>query len=198
VSSFRFKRPSTALVVAVVALFLALGGTAGAVVTAAVPLAKRALVADKAKTATTAKVANVAKVANTAKKANTATTAGTAQNAGTLEGSTSAQIIAAATTAGANTALATSPAGPRPASTAAGLVTVRAGGLALNAFERAAFTVSCNPGEKALGGGYSTFDPVIALGSFPTSNGSAWTVDLAEFGDPATDTTGNVWVTCLK
>lgn len=43
------KRPSPALVVAVVALFVALGGTAGAVVNAAVPLAKRALLADNAK-----------------------------------------------------------------------------------------------------------------------------------------------------
>jgi hypothetical protein len=43
------KRPSAALVVAMIALFVALGGTAGAVVTAAVPLAKRALVADNAK-----------------------------------------------------------------------------------------------------------------------------------------------------
>ena len=45
----QIKRPSPALVVATVALFVALGGTAGAVVTAAVPLAKRALVADNAK-----------------------------------------------------------------------------------------------------------------------------------------------------
>ena len=45
----RFSRPSPALIVATVALFVALGGTAGAVVTAAVPLAKRALVADNAK-----------------------------------------------------------------------------------------------------------------------------------------------------
>jgi hypothetical protein len=43
------KRPSAALVIAMIALFVALGGTAGAVVTAAVPLAKRALVADNAK-----------------------------------------------------------------------------------------------------------------------------------------------------
>ncbi|HWQ23457.1 MAG TPA: hypothetical protein VNK94_05075 [Gaiellaceae bacterium] len=43
------KRVSPAFVVAMVALFVALGGTAGAVVTAAVPLAKRALVADNAK-----------------------------------------------------------------------------------------------------------------------------------------------------
>jgi hypothetical protein len=37
----RMKRPGPAFVVALVALFFALGGTAGAVVTAAVPLAKR-------------------------------------------------------------------------------------------------------------------------------------------------------------
>jgi hypothetical protein len=42
-------RPSPALVIAVLALFVALGGTAGAVVTATVPLAKRALTADNAK-----------------------------------------------------------------------------------------------------------------------------------------------------
>ena len=44
------KRLSAALVVSMIALFVALGGTAGAVVTAAVPLAKLgALVADNAK-----------------------------------------------------------------------------------------------------------------------------------------------------
>lgn len=43
------RRPSVAFMVALIALFVALGGTAGAVVNAAVPLAKRALVADNAK-----------------------------------------------------------------------------------------------------------------------------------------------------
>ena len=42
-------RPSAAFVVAMIALFVALGGTAGAAEQAAVPLAKRALVADNAK-----------------------------------------------------------------------------------------------------------------------------------------------------
>lgn len=45
----RMRRPSPAFVVAMLALFVALGGTAGAVATQAVPLAKRALVADNAK-----------------------------------------------------------------------------------------------------------------------------------------------------
>ena len=48
-NGLKMRRPSPALVVATVALFVALGGTAGAFVTAAVPLAKRALVADNAK-----------------------------------------------------------------------------------------------------------------------------------------------------
>jgi hypothetical protein len=45
----RTNRLSPTFVVAVVALFVALGGTAGAVVAQAVPLAKRALIADNAK-----------------------------------------------------------------------------------------------------------------------------------------------------
>lgn len=48
-NALRMKRPSPAFVVATIALFVALGGTAGAVATQAVPLAKRALVADNAK-----------------------------------------------------------------------------------------------------------------------------------------------------
>lgn len=46
---WRTRRPSPALVVATIALFVALGGTAGGAVTAAIPRAKRALVADNAK-----------------------------------------------------------------------------------------------------------------------------------------------------
>lgn len=45
----RSRRLSPAFVVAMIALFVALGGTAGAVATQAVPLAKRALSADNAK-----------------------------------------------------------------------------------------------------------------------------------------------------
>ena len=66
------RRPSPAFVVAMIALFVALGGTAGAVATQAVPLAKRALTADKAK---------VAAVADNAKK---------------LGGQTSQQLVAQA------------------------------------------------------------------------------------------------------
>jgi hypothetical protein len=90
-NGLKMRRPTPALVVGMIALFVALGGTAGAVVTAAVPLAKRALVADNAKK---------------------------------VGGFTAAQLGGAAAAAGAKAALAESPAGPRPASTAAGLITV--------------------------------------------------------------------------
>jgi hypothetical protein len=44
----RIRKPSPAIVISTVALFAALGGTAGAVATGAVPLAKRALTANDA------------------------------------------------------------------------------------------------------------------------------------------------------
>lgn len=188
------RRLSPAFVVATIGLFVALGGTAGAVVTTAVPLARRALVADKAKVATTAKIATTAKVANSAKTALVATSA---SNANLLGGSTAAEIIATATTAGASSALASSPAGPRPASTAAGLVTEAKGAISLDGDERAAFIIQCPAGQKALGGGYSTFGEVITLGSFPTSNTTAWHLDLANL-DPVDPVDGDAYVTCLK
>ena len=63
-----WKKPSPALVIAVLALFVSLSGTA--VAAGIVPLAKRALTADKAK------VANSAKVADNAKKVGGQTAAG--------------------------------------------------------------------------------------------------------------------------
>src|SRR5262245_19143587 len=44
----KIGRPSPALAVATIALFVAFGGTAGAIVTGVVPLAKRALTANNA------------------------------------------------------------------------------------------------------------------------------------------------------
>lgn len=142
------KRPSPALVVAMVALFVALGGTASAVVTAAVPLAKRALVADNAKK---------------------------------LGGQTSAQIAAAGAKAGAAQALSQSPAGARPSSTAASLVSVKAAPFALSANGQGAFTATCDAGQKAIGGGYA--NPVgtaVSVDTGPTSDGSGWSIYLLE------------------
>ena len=193
------RRPSPALGVAMIALFVALGGTAGAVVTAAVPLAKRALVADKAKFATTAKTAATAKLALKAKTATTASTAAVAQNANALGGQTSADIVQAATTAGVASALASTPAGPRPATTAAGLLSVKIAPATLGPGEENGFTVSCDVGQKALGGGFSSNDLLLPLDSFPFNDGTgrSWHVYLVNLDD-VSGATANVYATCVK
>jgi hypothetical protein len=153
------KRPSPALVVATVALFVALGGTAGAVVTAAVPLAKRALVADNAKK---------------------------------LGGQTSAQISAKAAAA----ALAQSPAGPRPSSSAASLVTTKTQAGQIPAGGGQAFSVACDAGQKVLGGGFTSSEIVLGLDSFP-SNDTTWSLFLANLNEGAAANV-SVYATCLK
>ena len=155
----RMKRPSPAFVVAMVALFVALGGTAGAVVTAAVPLAKRALVADNAK-----KVGGV----------------------------TASQLGSAAV----QVALNQSPAGPRPASTAAGVVSIKTGTASLAANAEGEFTVSCDAGQKVAGGGFTSNGSVFNYDSYPASD-SSWRLYLAN----ASETAGasvTLYATCIK
>jgi hypothetical protein len=152
------RKASPAMVVAVVALFIALSGSAFAVGSKAVPRAK---------------VADVALVANNAKK---------------LGGKTSAQVAST----------------PGPANSAAGLVSTKTGTFSLPVngpqFTPADFTLSCDAGEKALGGGYSTQrgdQAVILIGSSPNADGVSWTVRLwnVSIAGPAT---GTVYVLCLK
>lgn len=192
-------RFSPALIVAMVALFVALGGTAGAVITAAVPLAKRALVADKAKFATTAKTANVAKLANKAKTATTATTASTAGNALTLNGQSATDLTAAATTAATQGALVATPPGARPASTASALVSVKTAPFGLGPGEDNGFTVSCDPGQRALGGGFSSNFALLPIASFPFNDGTgrSWHVRVLNLDD-TNPATGNAYATCLR
>ena len=158
----RMKRPSPAFVVAMITMFLALGGTAGAVVTAAVPLAKRALVADNAKK---------------------------------LGGKSAAQIGAAATAA----ALSQSPAGARPASSAAGLVTTKTAPFNVAAETEQMITATCDAGSKAVGGGFNnpTNALVISAGSFATADGAGWTEDLINLSS-STAGSGTVVVMCMK
>jgi hypothetical protein len=153
------KRPSPALVVAMVALFVALGGTAGAVVTAAVPLAKRALVSDNSKK---------------------------------LNGFTANQIASAAV----QVAVKESPPGPRPAASASGLVTIKTGSASLAANGEGEFTVPCDSGQKAVGGGFSSDGAVYNFDSYPGSDGS-WKLYLA---NASTSEGANItlYASCLK
>jgi hypothetical protein len=151
VNATRLKRPSPAFVVAMVALFVALGGTAGAVVTAAVPLAKRALVADNAKK---------------------------------VGGQTASQIASQAAQA------------PGPASSAAGLVTVKTGSGQIPAGGGQGFTIACDAGQKVLGGGFTSSQLVLGFDSYP-SNDTTWSLYLGNLDDAAPANV-NFYATCLK
>jgi hypothetical protein len=155
------------MAVALVALFVALSGTA---VAAGVPaLAKRALVAENAKK---------------------------------LGGKTSAQLLAQANTsakAAADAAGAAAAGQPGPASTAVGLVSVKtAAGPALPAGGAAAYSISCDAGQKIISAGYSsppgnlTFQVVQ---SNPTSD-VAWTIGLANLSDSPAAV--SLYAVCLK
>lgn len=165
-NGLRMRHPSPAFVIAMIALFVTLGGTAGAVVTAAVPLAKKALLAENAKK---------------------------------LGGQTSAQIVAQASAKGAQVALQQSPAGPRPASTTAGLVTSKT--VPFNASPEAeqVVTAACDAGSKVVGGGFSNPSNalVISAGSFATADGAGWTEDLINLSS-STPGSGTVVAMCMK
>jgi hypothetical protein len=158
----RMRRPSPAMVVATVGLFVALGGTAGAVVSATVPLAKRALVADNAKK---------------------------------LGGQSSAQLVSQATAKAVSQASSS----PGPASTAAGLVSVKTGSWSLGPNGNADFTLACDAGQKAIGGGWE--DPngyAHAWDDRPMSDGSAWRVYITVSENAPAAQTGGLYAVCLR
>jgi len=162
--SRRLHLPGPAMVVAFVALFVALSGTA---VAAGVPaLAKRALVADNAKK---------------------------------LGGKTSAQLLAAASATSKSQADAAGQAAagaPGPASTVAGLTTIKTqsvGSLPSGAVRAA--QISCDAGQTIVAGGMSSDGLVVTLDSFPV-NPTTWEVDPANLGDGAANV--SVYAVCQK
>ena len=155
------KHLSPAFVVALVALFVALSGTA--VAAGVVPLAKRALTADRAKQAA---------VADVAKKLGPQATAAMVLQAGQS---------------------------PGPASSAAGLVSVKTAAFSLSPDQQSTFTAACGAGEKALSGGFS-YDGsalVLPVDSMPTGDGSGWQLYLLNFSDTAA-ASGTVYAVCLR
>ena len=150
----RMNRPSPALLVATVALFVALGGTAGAVVNAAVPLAKRAMLADNAKK---------------------------------LGGQTAEQVARQAAQL------------PGPASSAAGLVTIKSGTWSLAPNASADFALVCDSPQKAIGGGWE--DPSgFAHGwdDRPTSDGSGWRTYITLSSNAPGTQSGALYAVCLR
>jgi hypothetical protein len=145
------RRVTPAFVVAMIALFVALGGTAGAVAMQAVPLAKRALMADNAKK---------------------------------LGGQTSTQIASKAAQA------------PGPASTAAGLLTIKTQAGQIGAGGGQSFSVACDAGQKVVGGGFSSNEIVLGFDSYP-SNDTTWSLFLGNL-DNAAPASVTVYATCLR
>ncbi|MGD0273064.1 MAG: hypothetical protein ABSB96_04960 [Gaiellaceae bacterium] len=147
---YKRMRLSPAMVVALIALFCSLTGVAAGVSLAkAVPLAKRALIADNSKK---------------------------------LQGKTAAQIVASV-----------------PAvSSVKSLVTMKTSTWAMAAVGFQSFSVSCDPGQKALGGGWDQLNPaaagVVPLSSFPTSDDSGWTFWL---WNTVAAHSGTLYVTCV-
>lgn len=150
----KLRLPSPAMVVALIALFVALGGTA----VAASPIVKRALLAD---------------------------------NALKLNGKPLTAVVQHASAEGAKL--------PGPASTAAGLVTTVTVPWAANPGQGTDFTVACEAGQKAVGGGFE--DPngwAHPWDSRPTSDGSGWRVYLGVGGDATGPQSGTLYAVCLK
>jgi hypothetical protein len=143
-SKLRF--PSPALVLAAIALFVALGGTA--VAASVVPLAKRALQADNAKK---------------------------------LGGKTAAQIASL----------------PGPATSAAGLVAMKTAAFTLNGNEGKDILVTCDAGQKAIGGGFDSNGPVYNFDMRPMGDGVAWALYLVNAHETQAFS-GTAYAVCLR
>jgi hypothetical protein len=158
-NALRLKRPSPAFVVAMVALFVALGGTAGAVVTQAVPLAKRALLADNAKK---------------------------------VGGQTPSQIVSQAARQAALS--------PGPASTAAGIVTVKTQAVGTLADDNTVhpFRISCDAGQKVISGGlYSSNNVIGAYDSYP-ADAATWELTISHNGSDPAPANVSIYAVCIK
>jgi hypothetical protein len=189
------RRPSPALVVAVLALLVALSGTA--VAAGVVPLAKRALTADKAKLANNAK--KLGGLTATQLSARMRGPRGVAGPQGPKGDPGPAGPLGAAGPQGATGA--TGPKGdqgPAGPATAAGLVSVRTAPFTLVAGGAALFTVDCAAGEKAVSGGFTYVSTAIVLSSdtVPNPDDTGWELFLINMSD-SIDVSGTVQVVCI-
>ena len=88
---------------------------------------------------------------------------------------------------------------PGPASTAASLVTYKSAGWANGPQQEQNFSVSCDAGQKAIAGGWT--DPgdwSSSYQSFPTPDGSAWTMNIYTSSLAPSQQSGAIYAVCLK
>jgi len=171
------KFASPGFVLALIALFVALGGGAVAAVSI-VPLAKHALTAGTA--------SNALKLGGKTPKQIKAQLRGPAGPAGPkgATGATGAQ----------------GPAGPAGPSGGAAAVSVHTGSWSLTTGGTSGdmndFTVSCGAGQKAISGGYTSDGSVLTFQSRPTAADDGWSIYL-DNADKAAAHSGSVYAVCL-
>jgi hypothetical protein len=105
-----------------------------------------------------------------------------ANNAGKLQGRTATQIAEL----------------PGPASTAAGLVTIKTASWSLGPGAQSDFVVACDSGRKAVGGGWD--DPSgwgAAWDDRPAQDGSAWRIYIGVSASAPGTQTGGLYAVCL-
>ena len=179
----RFRRPSPALAVALLALFVSLAGTA--VAAGVVPLAKRALVANNAKKLggkTRAQVAATPGPATSLGGKSADEIAATPGPATSLNGKSADEIAAT----------------PGPASTAAGLVAIKTAAWALEPGGGKDFAVACDSGQKAVAGGFDNpSGAAVSLDTRPSSDGGSWRIFLGNLSG-SEGAAGTLYAVCLR
>lgn len=167
----RIPHPSPAMVVAMLALLVALSGTAFAA--GVVPVAKRALNADNSKKLQGKTSSQLIALA----QAN----AQLANDSSHLEGKTASEIIAASQT-----------------KSISGLVTIKESNFSMGFGATIDYTMSCDAGQKAISGGSQwSQSPAIELESRPAPDGSAWKIMLDNPSDHD-GAFGNLFVVCVS
>jgi hypothetical protein len=104
-----------------------------------------------------------------------------ANNAGKLQGKTLGQVAAL----------------PGPANKAASLVSVTSTPFSLGVSEERDFTIQCASGAKAISGGYTSPNSVLALDSRPSPDGAGWAMYLVNLSNSAAGA-GAVHAVCLR
>lgn len=167
----RLGRPSPSLVISLVALFVALSGTAiAAGIVPRARLADRALNANKLQGLTASGVWS---------KPGPATTLG---------GKTFEQVLALIAST------------PGPASSIQEHITIVSTGWAINPAQVSRTAATCPAGKKVIAGGFDTsFGTPYALGSHPTSDGTGWVAVMATVDEGPTQGAagGSVWAVCV-
>jgi hypothetical protein len=166
----RIPHPSPAIVLATLALFVALTGTA--VAAGVVPLAKRALLADNARKIQGQTSAQIIALASASSRL--------ADDASHVQGKTVDEIVAMAQT-----------------KSVAGFFTLKQSNFSMPVNTAIDYTIPCDAGQKVVSGGseYSQA-PALLVESRPSSDGTSWKILLVN-PSTANGAFGNLFVVCV-